>query len=102
MNRQILLLCLFLFLQLFCKETSAQKTYYVDITKPTNGDGSFSNPWNNILSGIYGSAPSDTSDAILYFRQGTYHINHDTTLYLGSDKSGLNGHYFILKAYPGE
>jgi|GEM_PF-950791 len=102
MNQRTLLLCLCLFLQLLGKELSAQRTYYVDITKPTNGDGTFSNPWNNLLSGMFGSGQADTSDVIVYFRQGVYHLSADTTIYIGSDKSGSNGHYFILKAYPGE
>jgi len=102
MNRQILLLCLCLSLQLLSKGLSAQRTYYVDITKTTNGDGSFSNPWNNLLSGMFGAPQADTSDVIVYFRQGTYHLNADTTLYIGSTRGGSNGHYFILSAYPGE
>lgn len=102
MNRRILLFCLCLSLQLLSKELSAQRTYYVDITRSTNGDGSFSNPWNNLLSGMFGAPQADTSDVIVYFRQGTYHLSADTTIYIGSTRGGSNGHYFILSAYPGE
>ncbi len=102
MNRRTLLLCLCLSLQFLSKELSAQRTYYVDITKSTNGDGSFSNPWNNLLSGMFGAPQADTSDVIVYFRQGVYHLSADTTIYISSTRGGSNGHYFILRAYPGE
>jgi hypothetical protein len=102
MNKRPLLFILFLAFQLLSQVSFAQKTYYVDASKSTNGDGSVSNPWNNLLSGINGAAQTDTSDVILYFRQGTYHITSDSLIYLGSNKSGLNGHYFILQSYPGE
>ncbi|HEX9511724.1 MAG TPA: T9SS type A sorting domain-containing protein [Puia sp.] len=102
MKKNFLLLLSFLFLLIFTKESLAQRTYYVDITKTTNGNGSLSSPWNSLLSGMFGTPQADTSDVTLYFRQGTYYLTSDTTIYIGSNKSGLNGHYFTIKAYPGE
>jgi len=102
MNKQLLLISLFLIFQFFSEGSFAQRTFYVDASKTTNGDGSFANPWNNLLSGIFGAPQADTSDVILYFRQGNYHITTDSVIYLGTGKSGLNGHYFIMQSYPGE
>jgi len=102
MNKQLLLISLFLVFQFLSQGAFAQRTFYVDATKTTNGDGSIGNPWNNLLSGIYGTPQADTSDVILYFRQGTYHITSDSVIYLDASKSGLNGHYFTLQSYPGE
>ncbi|HVU58721.1 MAG TPA: T9SS type A sorting domain-containing protein [Puia sp.] len=101
MNKQTLLLSLSLLL-FFSQGSFAQRAFYVDAGKSTNGDGTFANPWNNLLSGIFGSTQTDTSDVILYFRQGNYHITSDSVIFLGTNKSGLNGHYFILSSYPGE
>jgi len=100
MSKQTLLLSLSLLL--LCQGSFAQRTFYVDATKTTNGDGSIGNPWNNLLSGIYGTPQPDTSDVILYFRQGTYDITSDSVIYLDASRSGLNGHYLILRSYPGE
>src|SRR5258708_12964356 len=102
MKKNSLHLLSFLFLLSFTKESLAQRPYYVDITKTTNGNGSLSSHWNSLLSGMFGTPQADTSDVTLYFRQGTYYLTSDTTIYIGSNKSGLNGHYFTIKAYPGE
>ncbi|MHA4809147.1 right-handed parallel beta-helix repeat-containing protein [Flavitalea flava] len=97
-----LLLPLLLFMLLSGSTSVAQRAYYVDITKTTNGTGTIGSPWNNVLSAMYGSGQADTSDVTVYFRQGTYFLTTDTTVYIGSNKSGSNGHYFTLRAYPGE
>jgi hypothetical protein len=102
MRKNFLLLLSISLLSLFATRSSAQQVYYVDITKTTNGNGTLASPWNNLLSGMFGTPQSDTSDVILYFRQGTYYLTSDTTIYIGSNHNGLNGHYFTLKAYPGE
>jgi hypothetical protein len=102
MKRVILQASLGLLL-LVCTKASLAQTYYVDNTKATNGDGSFANPWNNLASAIYGPATSGTSDVVVYFRQGTYYLNGvDSLIYIPSTRGGSGGHYFILRAYPGE
>ncbi|HEY8970608.1 MAG TPA: hypothetical protein VIM64_15990, partial [Puia sp.] len=61
MNKQLLLISLLVF-QFLSQGAFAQRTFYVDATRTTNGDGSIGNPWNNLLSGIYGTPQADTSD----------------------------------------
>ena len=102
MNKRLLRLAIFFCAIFIHQHLSAQRTYYVDITKTSNGDGSLSNPWNNVLSAMYGSGAADTSDVIVYFRQGTYHLSADTTIYIGTAHNGSNGHYYTLRSYPGE
>src|SRR5579872_6917556 len=103
MKRTILQASLGLLLLVCTKASLAQLTYYVDNTKTTNGDGSLANPWNNLASAIYGPDTSSTSDVVVYFRQGTYYLNGvDSLIYIPSTRGGSGGHYFTLRAYPGE
>jgi hypothetical protein len=101
MKRKTLLLSAVVYILLLCQIANAQ-SYYVDITKPTNGTGTITSPWNSVLNAMYNIPQPNTADVTLYFRQGTYYLSADTTIYIGSNKSGLNGHHFILSAYPGE
>jgi len=91
-------------LLLACAQAGVAQTYYVDSSQAVNGSGTAASPWNNILSAVWGTAQPVDSDVIVYFRKGTYFFNDatDSVIYLGSTKSGLNGHHFILSAYPGE
>lgn len=102
MRRTILQALLGLLLLACSKPGFSQTIYYVDSAAAVNGSGTAASPWNNLLSAMYGVPQSDTSDVIVYFKQGTYYISADTTVYIGSNHSGLNGHYFILASYPGQ
>lgn len=81
---------------------AAPREYYVDINSPTQGDGSIGNPWNTLGAAIYWWGNVDTTDVIVHMRAGTYTLAAGTPLYIGSDRSGNNGKYFILKAYNNE
>lgn len=85
----------------YSQSTTAQR-YYVDNNKATNGDGSIGNPWNSLASALFGAPAPSTQDVVVFLRQGTYHFNKDTVLYIGSGKNGTPGKYFVIKAYPGE
>src|SRR5579859_1185745 len=89
---------------LLCSVAGNAQTYYVDSSAAAGGDGSAAHPWNNILSAVWGTPQPVTADVTVYFRKGTYYFNYaaDSIIYLGSTKSGLNGHQFTLAAYPGE
>jgi len=89
---------------LLCAAAARGQTFYVDSAAASGGDGSAAHPWNNILSAVWGSPQPVSSDVTIYFRKGTYYFNYaaDSIIYLGSTKSGLNGHQFTLASYPGE
>lgn len=78
------------------------REYYVDIKATTNGNGTIDSPWNDLSSAIYGWGAFDTTDVIVYMRGGVYPLTAADPLYIGANRSGNNGHYFILKAYTGE
>jgi hypothetical protein len=81
---------------------AAPREYYVDINAPTMGDGSIGNPWNTLNAAIYWWGNVDSTDVIVHLRAGTYTLAAGTPIYIGADRSGNNGHYFILKAYNNE
>jgi len=87
-----------------CAAAAHGQTFYVDSSAAAGGDGSAAHPWNNILSAVWGSPQPVSSDVTIYFRKVTYFFNYsaDSIIYLGSTKSGLNGHQFTLASYPGE
>jgi hypothetical protein len=101
MKRKTLLLFVLVPVLLFSRAARAQ-TYYVDISKTTNGTGTITSPFNSVLNAMFGTGQPTSSDLTIYFRKGTYRLSLDTPLFIGTNKSGLNGHYFILAAYPGE
>lgn len=86
-----------------CTQLTFAQTYYVDGSKTVNGDGTAASPWNDFRYAVWGTPQATNSDVTVLFRQGTYYFNStDSFLYLDAGKSGLNGHHFILSAYPGE
>jgi parallel beta-helix repeat protein len=85
----------------YSQQTTAQR-FYVDNNKPTNGDGTINNPWNNLLSAMYATTGPTTEEVTIFFRQGTYHFNADTIIFIGAAKSGSAGKYYTLRSFPGE
>lgn len=81
---------------------AAPREYYVDINSPTQGDGSIGNPWNTLTAAIYWWGNVDTTDVIVNMRAGTYTLPGGTPLFIGADRSGNNGKYFVLRAYNNE
>ena len=81
---------------------AAPREYYVDINAPTMGDGSIGSPWNNLTAAIYWWGNVDSTDVIVHLRAGTYTLAAGTPIYIGADRSGNSGHYFVLKAYNNE
>jgi parallel beta-helix repeat protein len=82
----------------------AQSYYYVDTNKPTYGSGTINDPWNSIAAALYYAPAPDTADVIVYLRADTITLPADPNnyIYMGSGRSGNNGHYFTIKAYPNE
>ncbi len=87
--------------------STAQNYYYVDVSNPSPGDGTATNPWNKIGTALFNVpyVSSTNQDAVVYIKRGTYTINPSdgaTQLYIQTDRGGANGKYFVLKAYPGD
>jgi len=103
MKRKLLQALLGLLL-LACSKITLAQTYYVDGSQAVNGNGSLASPWNDFRYAVWATPQAQDSDVTVYFRRGTYSFNYSTGmfLYVGSNKSALNGYHFNLEAYPGE
>ncbi len=96
MRRLSFLSLIALLIASFTSPVFAATAYYVDCSAPTNGDGTYSSPWNNIAS--VNSHYFSTGDDV-YLKEGT--TCYPTTEGLQIDWDGAEGDRIVIGCYDG-